>query len=297
MTQVLFVGSGAFGEPTLKALAASSQCVGVVTATDKKAGRKQQLTPTPIGICAEALGLPCIKTDNINTEPSIHDFEFDTMVVIAFGQKLSGDLIERYDAVNLHASLLPRWRGAAPIHAAIMHGDSVTGVSVITLANTMDGGLALASESTSIGAEETTGELHDRLALRGPELIERVINGEREDIVQDEALVTYASKLTRKDAVLDLSLPNNVVARHIRGLSPWPSCHLMIGGVDCKLLNAIAVNGEGKHGEIIEGSRIACGKGAIEITELKPSGGKSMGWQEFCNGRSIKVGDFCEVPT
>ena len=161
----------------------------------------------------------------------------------------------------------------------------------------MDGGLVLASESTSIGAEETTGELHDRLALMGPELIERVINGEREDIVQDEALVSYASKLTRKDAVLDLSLPNNVVARHIRGLSPWPSCHLMIGGVDCKLLNAIAVNGEGKHGEIIEGSRIACGKGAIEITELKPSGGKSMGWQEFCNGRSIKVGDFCEVPT
>ncbi|MCH2146603.1 MAG: methionyl-tRNA formyltransferase [Phycisphaerales bacterium] len=297
MTRVLFVGSGAFGEPTLKALAGRGQCVCVVTGTDKKAGRKQKLTPTPIGACAEALGLPCIKTDNINAEHRIHEIEFDTMVVIAFGQKLSDELIEKYDAVNLHASLLPRWRGAAPIHAAIMHGDSETGVSVITLASTMDGGLVLASTSTAIGVEETTGDLHDRLAQMGPEVIERVLQGERLNAIQDESQVTYASKLSRKDAVLDLSLNSEVIARQIRGLSPWPSCHLIIGGVDCKLLNAKAVSGTGTAGEIIDGHAIACGEGAIEIAELKPSGGKAMGWQEFCNGRSIKVGDFCEVPT
>ena len=297
MTSVLFVGSGAFGEPTLEALAARGQCVGVVTGIDKKAGRKQRLTPTPIGACAERLGLQCVKTADINSEQRIHDIEFDTMVVIAFGQKLSNELIERYDAVNLHASLLPRWRGAAPIHAAIMHGDSETGVSVITLASTMDGGLVLASNSTPIGAEETAGRLHDRLAQMGPEVIDDVLNGNRKDIKQDESLVTYASKLSRKDSLLDLSASNEVVARRIRGLSPWPSCHLLIGGVDCKLLNATAVDGDGQVGEIIEGNRIACGRGAIAITELKPSGGKTMGWQEFCNGRSITVGDFCEVPS
>ncbi len=297
MSKVLFVGSGAFGEPTLRMLAERGQCVGVVTGTDKKAGRKQRLTPTPIGACAESLGLPCIKTDNINTESSIHDLEFDAMVVIAFGQKLSDSLIEQYDAVNLHASLLPRWRGAAPIHAAVMHGDGETGVSVITLASTMDAGLILASESTPIGEEETTGELHDRLALMGPKVIELVLNGERTDLTQDESLVTYASKLSREDARLDLSERNEVVARKIRGLSPWPSCHLVIGGVDCKLLNARAVEGSGQVGEILENKTIACGDGAIEITSLKPSGGKLMTWQEFCNGRSINVGDFCEVPS
>ena len=296
MTRVLFVGSGAFGEPTLKALAESGQCACVVTGIDKKAGRKQRLTPTPIGECAETIGLPCIKTNDINSDKQIHEIEVDMMVVIAFGQKLSESLIERYDAVNLHASLLPRWRGAAPIHAAIMHGDSETGVSVITLANTMDGGLVLKSKSTAIGEEETTGELHDRLALMGPEVIESVLKGNRANLVQDESLVTYASKLSRKDSLLDLSASGETVARRIRGLSPWPSCHLMIGGVDCKLLNAKPVDGTGDVGEIIEGNRIACGEGSIEITELKPSGGKSMSWQEFCNGRSIQIGDFCEVP-
>ncbi len=297
MTRVLFVGSGAFGEPTLKAIAERGSCVGVVTATDKKAGRKQQITPTPIGICAESLGLPCIKTENINNESSIHEIEFDIMIVIAFGQKLSDELIDRYDAVNLHASLLPRWRGAAPIHAAIMHGDSETGVSVITLASTMDGGLVLASKSTTIGEEETTGELHDRLALMGSEVIEGVLQGGRANTIQDESLVTYAKKLSRKDGKLDLSLNSEVIARQIRGLSPWPSCHLLIGGVDCKLLNAKVVNGEGKAGEILHGHTIACGKGAIQITKLKPAGSKSMSWKEFCNGRSIKAGDLCEVPT
>ena len=297
--KIAFLGSGTFGLPTLKQLAESHEVVCVVTSTDKTAGRNRTPTPTPIGDWASRHGLQVLKTDNVN-EPEmmkqIADLKVDAVVVIAFGQKLSEELIQAQRTMNLHASLLPRWRGAAPINAAIVCGDEYSGVSVITLAQQMDAGLILGQRSTKIGITETAGELHDRLAELGPALMLDVLTSEEAGEIQDEALVTYAPKLSREDALLDLSLDANVVARTIRGLSPWPCCHLMISGIDCKILNAFAKNSSGNVGVILEDGTIATGTGSIEILEMKPAGSKAMSWKDFCNGRSIKAGCTCEVP-
>ena len=297
--KIAFLGSGEFGLPTLQKLAIAHEVVCVVTSKDKAAGRNRKQTATPIAQWASEQQLHVIKTDDVNCDDireEISALEVDAMVVIAFGQKLSDALIQSQRTMNLHASLLPRWRGAAPINAAVVHGDQRSGVSVITLAQEMDAGLVLGQVSTAIFETETAGELHDRLSLLGPDIVLSVLSNDYAGEAQDESLVTYAPKLSRDDSILDLTLDAQTVARTIRGLSPWPCCHLQISGVDCKILNAIAKNSTGRVGEVLEDGTIATGSGSIEILEMKPAGSKTMNWNDFCNGRSIKVGCQCEVP-
>jgi methionyl-tRNA formyltransferase len=297
--RIIFLGSGEFGLPSLQRLAEVHEVVEVVTSPDKTAGRNRKPTATSIGSWAEGSGLQVCKTANVNSheiKKHIASLHVDAMVVIAFGQKISDELIQGQRTMNLHASLLPRWRGASPINAAVVHGDARSGVSVITLAKQMDAGFILGQVSTAIGETETAGELHDRLALLGPELLLEVLASDSNGEVQDEAQVTYAPKLSRADATLDLSQPAEVVARTIRGLSPWPCCHLTIAGIDCKILNAIAKNSSGTVGEVLEDGTIATGTGSIEILEMKPAGSKAMTWKDFCNGRSIRIGCVCEAP-
>ena len=241
-----------------------------------------------------------MKSEDVNTPEfmqTMKELKVDTIVVIAFGQKLCEAFTAIAPTVNLHGSLLPRWRGAAPIHAAIIHGDELAGVSVITLAQQMDAGSILGQASTPIGNTETTGELHDRLALLGPTVILDVLTSDFSGEEQDESLVTYAPKLTRSDAQLDLSQHAKTVARTIRGYSPWPGCHLNIAGIDCKIIRAIPKDASGTIGEILEDGTIAVGEGSIEILELKPAGSTQMSWKDFCNGRAVKSGDSCEAPT
>jgi len=295
---ILFLGSGAFGLPTLRQLVKEHQVVGIVTSPDRPAGRNRSLTPTPIGEWANQEGLELFKSENVNTQEFIETIKAlqpEAVVVIAFGQKLSEEFIGICPTVNLHASLLPRWRGAAPINAAIIHGDSLSGVSVITLAQEIDAGEVLGQVSTTIGASETAGELHERLALLGPNIMLEVLGGDFTGKEQNESEVTYAPKISRSDAQIDLSRIATDVANTIRGYSPWPACHLQISGVDCKIMSAIPKEGTGAIGEILEDGTIAVGEGSIEILELKPAGGKAMSWKEFCNGRSIQAGDSCEV--
>jgi len=190
---------------------------------------------------------------------------------------------------------LPKWRGAAPINASIVKGDKTTGVSVISLAERMDAGLVYGTSVIDIGETETAGELHDRLAALGPDLVIDVLAGDRAYVEQDEMLVTIAPKLSRKDAQIDLAQDAQILARKIRGYSPWPSCHLEISGIDCKLLRAIPNNKSGNVGEIMEDGCIAVGKGSLQILELQPSGSKPMTWIDFCNGRQVQVGEKCEA--
>ncbi len=157
----------------------------------------------------------------------------------------------------------------------------------------MDAGLVLGQVTTAIGETETAGELHDRLSQLGPNVIMDVLANNSSGVEQDENLVTYAPKLSRKDALLDLSKDAETVARTIRGLSPWPCCHLTVAGVDCKVLNAIAKNSSGNVGEVLEDGTIAVGDGSIEILELKPAGSRTMSWKDFLNGRDISVGAIC----
>lgn len=275
--RIAFFGSGEFGVPTLRALAREHDVVGVVTQPDKPAGRGGAMTPTPIGAVAQAeiervALLKPVKCNLPEVVSEIRGWNADAWVVIAFGQKLGKTLLEGVFAINLHASILPRWRGAAPINAAIVAGDTHSGNSVITLADRMDAGEVLASSRSEIGATETAGELHDRLSAEGPELVMRVLREFREGTlargVQDEGAVTLAPKLSRADGYVDFSRRAFECARRINGLSPWP-------GVAMSLLDA--------NGKVIETLKL--GRAGVEkLAERGASGGVQSGVQSGGGG-------------
>jgi methionyl-tRNA formyltransferase len=159
----------------------------------------------------------------------------------------------------------------------------------------MDGGNVLGQREVEINKFETAGELHDRLALLGPEIIGEVLAGDFTGEEQEETEVTYAPKISRSNATIDFTQSATTIANMIRGYSPWPGCHMSISGVDCKILNAIPKEGIGELGEVLEDGTIAVGEGSIEILQLKPAGSTTMSWKDFCNGRSIQTGDICKV--
>jgi methionyl-tRNA formyltransferase len=230
--RILFSGSGAFGLPTLKALHQKHQVVAVLTQPDQPAGRKRVLTPTPIGQWAAEQSLPVYKYPNANESDAIAQIashEPDAGVVIAYGQKLSEELIAAMGklAVNLHASLLPAYRGAAPINWAMIDGCAQTGNSVIALAQKMDAGDVYATNVTDIDPLENMGQLHDRLAEMGPALILKVLdqlaNGTLDPKPQDHSQATLARKLSKTDGVIDdWNQSATQLRQRIHGLTPWP---------------------------------------------------------------------------
>ena len=234
---ILFAGSGAFGLPTLRRLAGDGRyrVAGVYTQPDRPAGRGKKLTPTPIAAFAVEQGMNLVRTGNINAEPLP---AADVLVVIAFGQKISPAVVDhaRWGAINLHASRLPKYRGAAPIHRALLAGETITGNSVIRLADRMDAGAVLAMSAVPIGPLETTAELHDRLADDGVGLVVGVLDQLADETVgqteQDDAAATSAGKLTRADARIDFTRPAGEIANQIRALSPWPGCTVNVLDAD-----------------------------------------------------------------
>ena len=293
---ILFAGSGAFGEPTLRALvAAGHRPVGVYTQPDKPAGRGKKLTATPIAGVAESLGLTAVRTADLNAEalpPA------DVLVVIAFGQKIAPAVVHhaRLGSVNLHASILPKYRGAAPIHWAVVNGDPTTGNSVIRLADKMDAGAVLGQSEVTIGEAETTGELHDRLAADGAPLVLRVLAelaaGTAVETVQDHAAATIAPKLSRATAVVDWTRPAALVARRINGLSPWPGCRVTVGELGTVTL-VRAKPGEpttAPPGTVV-GDGIAAGDGrAVTVLDVQPEGKRPMPLADYRRGRPWRDG-------
>lgn len=296
--QVIFAGSGAFGLPTLRALAGAGHRIAqVVTQPDRPAGRGRKLTPTPIAHWAVEHGLPVLKTENINGE-TLPDA--DAMVVVAFGQKLGEAVVNhpRLGSLNLHASRLPVYRGAAPINWAIMRGETATGNSVIRLAQKMDAGAVLAQSALAIGEVEIAGELHDRLAADGAPLVRQVLQslaaGTAVEAPQDESLATLAPKLARESSHLDWNRPAIELARQIRGLSPWPGCRTRLLDAEGKelghliLLRAKPGQGEGprwRPGEIMVNGLIASGDGGgVEILQCQPEGHRSMAMADYRHG-------------
>jgi methionyl-tRNA formyltransferase len=303
--RLLFAGSGEFGLPTLRALASSGhELVQVYSQPDRPAGRGRKLHPTPIAQAALEHSWPLVRTTNINAE-SIPDA--DLLVVIAFGQKLGEPLVQkpRLGAINLHASLLPKHRGAAPINWSILCGDSMTGNSVIRMAQRMDAGAILAQSQTPIGPTETAGELHDRLANEGVDLILRTIqnlaNGSAVERAQDDSIATLAPKLSRSSAGLDFNRSAGELCRQIRGLYPWPGCRVRVvdqaGNEAGRLVLAIAQPNpaEASHpGEIDSLGRIGAGDGTIEILSCQPEGGRRMTLAEYRNGHPWPTGGRLE---
>ncbi len=231
--RLVFLGAGEFGLPTLEYLAKHHQVVAVVSQPDRPAGRKQVLTPTPVSAWALTHEVPLLRFEDANAPEAVAQitaFAPEAAVVIAFGQKLSPALIGALGAlaVNLHSSLLPKYRGAAPIHWSLISGDEETGVSVIGLAQKMDAGGVYAQAALKIDPGETTGELHDRLAALGPAAVAGVLRqlqvGALAPLPQDESRATRARKFVKGDGTVDFNQPANLVRARINGLTPWPGC-------------------------------------------------------------------------
>lgn len=306
--KILYFGSGQFGAPTLERLSAEHDLLGVVTQPDRPAGRSRRLTPTPIAAWVESHSprAKLFKPENVNDAGVMSELRAapaDAWVVIAFGQKLGQPLLADHFAINLHASLLPRWRGAAPINHAILAGDSHTGNSVITLAQRMDAGLILGQSDRAIDPATTAGELHDLLSGDGPELVLGVLRdqerGAIEPVEQDESRATQAPKLSRSDGWVDFSASADVCRRRVHGLNPWPGVTARIGGETIKLLRvkSLELGAQEETGTIVDVDRgvVACGQGgALVLIEVQPAGKRAMPWDEYVRGRSLCAGDQIE---
>jgi methionyl-tRNA formyltransferase len=292
--RVCFAGSADFGLPSLQALIAHGcTIVRVYSQPDKPAGRGSKLTPTPIAQFALDQQLDLVRTDDIN---ALALPQCDVLVVIAFGQKLSPAIVDaaRLGAINLHASRLPKYRGAAPIHWAVINGDPFTGNSVIRLAQKMDAGSVLGMSKLPIDELATTGEIYERLSADGavllPKVVEQLVQGTATAIEQDHTQFTKAPKLSRDMSTLDFSKPATVLANQIRGMHPWPGCQvvLMDGEAEVSrmtLVRAQAVAGVHEQGVINAAGLVGTGDGLLQIIELQPQGKKAMPLASFTNGK------------
>jgi methionyl-tRNA formyltransferase len=302
--RIIFAGSGEFAIPSLKGiLDCGHQLVQLFTQPDRPAGRGRKLTPMPVAAFARDR-CAATQTANINLESLA---PADVLVVIAFGQKIADHVVRhpRLGAINLHASQLPKYRGAAPINAAILGGESVTGNSVIRLAQRMDAGAILAQSSISIGELETAGELHDRLSIDGANLVLSVLqslsDGNAREAEQDQSRASLAPKLSRASATIDFNRPADLIARQIRGLFPWPGCRVSLleptgRPVDRLTLvrarDAKSSLDDARPGVISATVQLvgAAEREAVEILEVQPEGRKSMPLHAYRNGHRWESG-------
>ncbi len=281
--KIVFMGTPEFSVPVLEALRQAHEIVAVYCQPPRPAGRGKADRPSPVQVRAEALGLPVRHPVSLRSEEALRDFAAlgaDVAVVVAYGLILPQAVLEapRLGCLNIHASLLPRWRGAAPIHRAIMAGDRETGVCIMQMQAGLDTGPVLLREAVEIGSEETTADLHDRLSALGARLIvealERLADLTPEP--QPAEGVTYAAKIDKAEARVDWSRPAVEVDRLIRGLSPFPGAWVEVNGERVKLLRSRLAKGQGAPGQVLGGFTLACGTGAVEITEAQREAKRPM---------------------
>ena len=304
--RIVFLGAGKIGVPTLEALLKSQhEVVGVVTQPDKPVGRTQQIEPPPIkkalmdnAPSGRALSLPILQPAKIRDPQAIEQIRAlvpDVIVVMAYAQILPRDVLEipKIACLNLHASLLPRWRGAAPIQAAIAAGDRETGITVMYMDQGLDTGDILLQHKLDILPTDTGGSLHERLAQIAPEaLLESLQMLEKNSaprIPQDNAHTTSAPKLKREHGRIDWSEPAKVIERKIRAFNPWPGAFMQISGQNLKIFSAAVVDLSGEAGEILRSEKelvVAAGKGAVSLDEVQLEGKRRMTATEFLRGHS-----------
>ena len=310
--KIIYLGSGEFGIECLNALERSGHSLQfIVTQPPHPAGRGRKPSPTPAARWANTHSIPFVETDNVNTPQMIEkiaDYKPDLIVVIAFGQKIGNELINlpSKGTINVHASLLPKYRGAAPINWAIINGETKTGISIITLAEKMDAGSILAQSETIIAPDETAGQLHDKLAQMAAPLllktIEQIADGSIIYTRQDHSEATVAPKLKKSDGFIDFNESADALARKIRGFWPWPgaSATYLSKKTNKSIRVTIAMaevvetsNTTGlSAGTLDENLNVICGTDALKIKKIKPAGSPLMDFKDFVNGRQTQPGDL-----
>ena len=306
--RVLFLGTPDFAVPTLEALLASSHdVVGVVTQPDRPRGRGQRLQPPPVKVVAEAAGVPCWQPERLRQEgffDAMRALTPDLGVVAAYGKILPRVFLDipRLGMINVHASLLPRWRGASPIQHAVMHGDAETGVTIMRVVEALDAGAMLSVGARPIGPEETADDVERALATLGAgllvEAVERLAAGPVDETPQDERLVTYAPRLTKESGHIDWTRPADALVDFVRGLHPWPLARTTVGGQGLTILRARVEAGSGNAaaaGTVVEahGDRllVACGHGSVlRVVDLQPEGKRAMSARDYLAGRRLAPG-------
>ncbi len=297
--RVIFMGTPEFSVPVLDALVeAGHEIAAVYCQPPRPAGRGKKDRPTPVQARAEALGLEVrhpVSLKGAEEQAAFAALEADVAVVVAYGLILPQAVLDapKNGCLNIHASLLPRWRGAAPIHRAIMAGDSETGICIMQMEAGLDTGPVLLRQSTLIGAEETTAQLHDRLSEMGAALIVEAL-ARLPDLtpeVQPEEGVTYATKIDKGEAQINWSQPAEEVDRKIRSLSPFPGAWCEIDGQRVKLLASRLANGSGAAGEVLDDAlTVACGSGAVELLRLQRAGKGAQDRDVFLRGFPVNKG-------
>lgn len=297
MTRLLFMGSPGFAVPVLRALAGQYQIVGVVTQPDRPAGRGRQLTPPPVKLLAQELDLPVIQPQKLRLPEAMTQLRLwlpDVIVVAAFGQILRPDVLALppLGCVNVHASLLPRWRGAAPVQAALLAGDSLTGITIMKMDEGVDTGPILSQQELPVGPDDTAGSLSGQLAALGTglllETLPKYLSGQIQPRPQPAEGATYAPMLRKEDAQLDAARPAVELARRVRAFNPRPGAFLDIGaGASLKVHMAHAEEGDVQPGIRLVRNGLPAfgtGKGILVLDDVQPPGKKPMNGRAFLAG-------------
>ncbi len=308
--RVVFMGSPDFAVPCLRALVQEHEVVLVVSQPDKPAGRGGQLTAPAVKVAALELGLPVIQPKSARTgelEAALRSSGAELAVVVAYGKILPKGVLEALPrgCINVHGSLLPKYRGAAPIQWAVIDGETETGVCIMQLDEGMDTGPVLLERRLPIGLEETAGELFERLSPLGATALREALDGMAAGTLvplpQEHARATHAAMLTKADGAIDFTQPAARVAARIRGVDPWPGAQVTLRGQTIKLFRAQAAAGEGgAPGTVMSidgaGARVATGDSVVVIRDVQAPGRKRMSAQQFAAGRGIAVGDLLGKP-
>lgn len=298
---VVFMGTPDFAVPSLENIAKVHNVQAVFTQPDKPVGRKMVLTPPDVKVCAEKLEIPVyqpVKLKDSDSYEIIKELNPDVIVVVAYGQILPENIlnIPKYGCINVHGSLLPKYRGAAPIQWSVLNGDKVTGVTTMYMEKGLDTGDILETKEYEIGINDTAGEVFDTLAEMGGKLIldtlEKAEKGQLHPIKQDDSKSSYAKMLDKSMCNIDFSKTNLQVHNQVRGLSPWPVASTKLNGKVLKIFETRLAEGKGKPGEILNTNplTIACGEGAVVVNTVQLQGKKRMDSKAFLQGHKLEKG-------
>jgi methionyl-tRNA formyltransferase len=304
--KIIFAGTPEFAVPALAALIdAGHQIVMVLTQPDRPAGRGMKLKASPVKVLAEQRHMHVFQPETLKdtaVQAQIETVHADVMIVAAYGLIIPTVVLNmpKFGCYNIHASLLPRWRGAAPIHRSILVGDSETGVTIMEVVPALDAGAMVSRGVVPITENDTTQTLHDALSKIGADLMVQAMTeleqkGTLPSTPQDESLVTYAHKLEKSEAAIDWQKSAIEISRQVRAFNPFPVAQGVLKGEVCRIWMATAKFGKAKVGEIVsvhDGVTVGCGDGLLNITELQAPGGKRLSAQAFVQGHNLQVGDL-----